>query len=178
MVWALAIGGLIVLGMLELGLHAHAVLRTVPPDNIRRGGPITGYLQKRAGFDRVLAEQQLLGDREAVEAGLYKVHGYEPVPLTRYTMTMRALNGLRQPDSLILGFEALDLRDLHQPVLDLLGVRYAVVRPTTAVDWESLEPGSAWPRVRSSGVAWANTGATRLLDPGESDRPAACLCGG
>jgi hypothetical protein len=137
MVWALAIGGLIVLGMLELGWHAHAVLRTVPPENIRRGGPIARYLQERAGFDRILTQQQLLDDRDAVEAGLYKVHGYEPVPLTRYTVTMQALNGLRQADSLILGFEALDLRGLHQPLLDLLGVRYAVVRPTTAVDRDS-----------------------------------------
>ncbi len=135
--WALAIGTVSVLGMLELGLHARAVLRTVPLENFRRGGPIVDWLHQRAGFDRFLTQQQLLGDREATEAGLYKVHGYEPVPLTRYTLTMRALNGLRQPDSLILGFEALDLRGLHQPLLDLLGVRYAVVRPTTAVDRES-----------------------------------------
>lgn len=143
-VWALAIGAVIVLGMLELGLHAGAVLRTVPSDNVRHGGPITGFLHERAGFDRVLAQQQLLGDREASEAGLYKVHGYEPIPLTRYTLTMRALNGLRQPDSLILGFEALDLRNLYQPVLDLLGVRYAVVRPSNQVDqkcWRVVRRG-------------------------------------
>jgi hypothetical protein len=160
-VWALALGAVIVLGILELGLHAREVLRTVPPGDLRRCSPITDYLQERAGFDRVLAQQQLLGDWEAVEAGLYKVHGYEPVPLTRYTLTMRALKGLRQPDALILGFEPLDLRDLHQPVLDLLGVRYAVVRPTTRVDRE------CWSVVRGGRVSGPL--ALRGRPPGQLD---------
>lgn len=125
-----------VLGVGELALHAHVVLRTVPPENLRRGGPIVRFLQQRAGHDRILVEQQLLNDREAVEAGLYKAHGYEPVPLLSYAMTMRALNGRREPNALILGFEPLDLSDLHLPVLDLLRVRFAVVRPAARVDWE------------------------------------------
>jgi hypothetical protein len=131
----LGIGWLIVLGMLELGLHAHDILRTAPPASFRRDGPAVDFLQERAGYHRILAEQRLLSDREALQAGLYKVHGYEPVSLTRYAVAMFVLNGLREPNSLILGFDAIDLSGLHRPVLDLLGVRYAVVGPTDQVDW-------------------------------------------
>jgi hypothetical protein len=136
MTWSALCLLLAVLGFVELSLHAHAVLRTLPEVNIRRGGPIAEFLQKHAGYQRILSEQRLFSDRDAIEAGLFKAHGYEPVPLLNYTVAMRALNSLQDPSSLILGFDAFDLRTLRRSVLDMLGIRYAVVRPTMHVDWE------------------------------------------
>ncbi len=142
----LGLAGLVVLALAELGIHAHAVLRTVPPDAVRRDGPIVDFLQPRTQFDRILAQQWLLTDREAQDNGLFKANTYEPVALLPYFAAMYALNGQRDPYTLIFGFEPFDLARLHHPVADLLGIRYAVVGPTAA------EPPPPWKRVRTGEV--------------------------
>jgi len=58
-----------------------------------------------------------------------------------------ALNGLREPAPLILGFDRLDLQGLNHSVADLLGVRYAVVSPQTG------EPPPGWKRVKRGRLA-------------------------
>ncbi len=125
--WSLA--GLFALGMFELATHADRVLRIAPRAEVRQRSPVVEFLRGRAGYQRVIAEQSLLSDREAIENGIFKLQAYDPVPLLRYSFSMHALNGFRDPMSLSLGFDHLELSGLNPTIANLLGVRYAVVSP-------------------------------------------------
>jgi len=138
----LALVGLWFLCLVELGLFSHGVLRTVPIQELDAVFPIAALAE--ANDERVLAEQSLVSDGEAQRLGLQKVQAYEPAPLAHYAayVDAMALNG--DPAQLLLGYEQLDLRTLHKPVVDLLGVRYAVVSspPAEAVkDWRLISQG-------------------------------------
>ena len=143
--WSLA--GLFALGVFELASHADRVLRIAPRAEVRQRSPVVEFLRGRAGYQRVIAEQSLLSDREATENGIFKLQAYDPVPLLRYSFSMHALNGFRDPMALSLGFDHLDLSGLNPTMADLLGVRYAVVSPQAG----SLPPG--WRLVKRGRVA-------------------------
>lgn len=150
------IAGLLVLTGFELGAHANEVLRTVPPRAVRRSSPILRMFDTQTPFARVLAQQWLLTDREALEGRRFKVNTYEPVVLLPYFAAMYALNGHRDPYSLILGFEPFELAQLRHPIADLLGIRYAVVGPMASeppAPWRLIGAGRIPPPVAPRGQA-------------------------
>ncbi|NLF72346.1 MAG: YfhO family protein [Candidatus Anammoximicrobium sp.] len=108
----------------ELAWHAGHVLQTVPQEFIRRENPIVATIQTELGLQRVLAAQRLISDREAWQAGIQKVQGYEPVPLARFAIYAAAV---APGQDAALGFKDLDMGAARKPLLDLLGVRYAVL---------------------------------------------------
>ena len=130
-----------VLCLLELSLFGNQVLQTVPKQAQRLDNPIIKLLQKDDGLSRVVAQQQLLSDREAWQHGLYKVQSYEPVPLLRWVLAVQAMTS-DDPSSAVLGYDPIDLTAFRKSVVDMLGVRYAVVVPhrkASLPGWELLE---------------------------------------
>ncbi|MFN0195622.1 MAG: YfhO family protein [Planctomycetaceae bacterium] len=142
---AFALGaGLCCLSVVELQRHASAVLRVIPRENIRLDNPVLKDLQPLAKHERVLVEQDLLSDSEAWKAGVQKVQAYDPVPLTRFAIAMAALVAPKKDPAMeMTGIYPVEISAYRKSVLDLLGVRYAVVRG-------QVEPPEGW-TVKASG---------------------------
>ncbi len=136
---ALALGiGLCCLSVVELQRHASAVLRVIPRENIRAANPVLDDLLPLETHERVLVEQDLLSDGEAWRAGIQKVQAYDPVPLTRLAIALAALVApQKDPAMEMTGVYAVELSAYRKSVLDLLGVRYAVVRG-------HIDPPNGW----------------------------------
>jgi hypothetical protein len=111
----------------ELAWHASLVLRSIPQESIRHENPILASILPGLGIDRVVASQSLVSDREAWRSGVHKVQGYEPVPLARIGLYAPAVTPRQDAALAFAGFHDLDLPAARKPLLDLLGVRYAVV---------------------------------------------------
>ena len=111
----------------ELAWHAGQVLRTIPQGSIRHGNPIVAALRPQLGLQRVLAAQGLISDREAWQAGIHKVQGYEPIPLARFGLYAAATAPRQNAALAFAGFEELNVATARKPLLDLLGVRYVVL---------------------------------------------------
>ena len=111
----------------ELAWHAGQVLRTIPPGSIRHGNPIVAALRPQLGLQCVLAAQGLISDREAWQAGIHKVQGYDPVPLARFGLYAAAAAPRQNAALAFAGFEELNVTTARKPLLDLLGVRYVVL---------------------------------------------------
>lgn len=129
--------------LLELSTFAHHVFRTVAPSGVRRENPIVDLLQDKVGLGRIVAQQQLLSDREAWQSGLYKVQAYEPVPLLRWVLAIDALT-TQDPVAALLGYELYDMNAQRKTVVDLLGIRYAIIATTDPAEvpgWKLLGRG-------------------------------------
>ncbi len=109
----------------ELSRHAQRVLRVA--ERTRVENPLSHWLADRAGPARILAPQELLTDEETARAGLFKLRRYEPVPLMRSVALINAAVTRGDAEEQLVGFGAVDLSRYHKPILDLAGVRYAVV---------------------------------------------------
>jgi hypothetical protein len=134
----------VVLGIGELTWHSGEVLRTIPQASIRRENPIVAAIQPRLGWDRILASQALVSDREARRAGLQKVQGYDPVPLGRIALYFAATAPRQDAAMCFAGFHELDLAAVNKPLLDALGVRYAGVAGTAGREppgWRRWQSG-------------------------------------
>lgn len=131
--------------VVELSQFSNRVLRTIPRESIRTNSPVVEFLKERAGQSRVMAGQDLLSDREAWSSDLYKVHGYDPVPLLNYVRLIDALTRHRDPTQEIGGFQPIDLHEYHQNIANLLGVRYAVLQAQDAPEewrgWRRVATG-------------------------------------
>lgn len=135
---------LILLGAVELSVHAGVLLRTISRESVRNDSPIVRVLGRDATHSRVLAPQSMLSDREAVEYNLFKVQGYEPVPLHRYGVAFAAMVSDEEAFDRILGFVSCDPERIHKPLADMLGVRYAVVESDEMRDiagWRLVSQG-------------------------------------
>ena len=111
----------------ELSLHAHQVLRVIPMSSIRESSSLVEFLAEKSEHQRVVVEQELLSDREAWEAGIQKLQGYDPVPLTRLGLYLAGLVAPHDPSEVLTGFSATDPTMFHQHLLDLAGVKYMVL---------------------------------------------------
>jgi hypothetical protein len=105
------------------------VVAVAPQPNLQRVNPIAEFLRQRIGQDRVLVSHRLLSDGEAWRNGIQKLHSYESVPVVRSTMLLGALAYNREPNQVvdIDGWQTAELSQYRQSLLDLAGVRYAVV---------------------------------------------------
>lgn len=141
----------------ELSVFSYQIFRTIPQAALRSESAVTARLAREAGLSRVIAMQELLNDREAWTHGLFKLQAYEPVPLTAGVAAMDAAV-LRDEDLLefSLGFLPIRLDALHKPMVDLLGVRYAVVSPQgdqPIAGWKRIEAGRLPAQVTPRGAA-------------------------
>lgn len=107
---------------LELGHHAHGVLRTIPQESIRRNNPLLALTD-----GRVLASQEFLTDFEGWTAGVERVQGYDPVPLARFAMFAAALSRRGDAAMQMAGYTTVSPDDFRPQLLDLFGVRHVVV---------------------------------------------------
>ncbi|MCO6456777.1 MAG: YfhO family protein [Pirellulaceae bacterium] len=124
--------------------HSRAATRTATLNQPDQRRQLAQWLVERAGDSRVLVPQDLVSDREAGQAGLNKVAGYEGVPLLRTAVTVAGLVQGPQPESQLLGFAPLDLRAYPPVLLDLLGVRLAAIvtdEPPEIDGWALVSQG-------------------------------------
>ncbi len=136
---------LLVLGLIvwELGTFSARVFATIPPTALRRDSSISKFFRERPSVDRVLSGMGLYDDREAHQDGVQKVLGYEPFMFLRCALFLDALT----PDGSKLdpgGFLLPSFRDLHKPLVDLAGVRYAIMpadQPPVA-GWKRVATGT------------------------------------
>ena len=134
----------VALALLETSLHAHQVLRTAPPGLLRSGGSLSDVPGLHEGLFRTLVQQHVLSDQEAANGNIRKVQGYEPVCLLPYVAAFRsALPETPNFSDSLFGFAPINLNDFSKPVIDMLGVRWAV----TTSDEQEIPAG--WKRVAS-----------------------------
>ena len=122
---------------------AGRILAAVPAESIRQTSPVTEFLAEHAGRERVLVHQDLLTDREAWAHRIFKVHGYDPVPFTRTAILFDALAPKRSPGEEIVGLEPAYPQRFRPELVELLGVKYAVVPGDTPL------PKAGWKKVAS-----------------------------
>lgn len=190
-VWLAALGAaLLCLG--EGTRHAGSVTDALPQGYFRHSRA-TAKLLARATQDsrgRVLANQDLLGDREAIVSGVAKLQGLEGVPLIRLVIPMVGLLESEEPVSSLMGFAPVALSDYPPKLLDLAAIEYAAVitsEPDVTAGWRLIEQGTT-PRefalrgrepgrlpyaifARENPMPRAYVqGNTRLLEPESSER--------
>ena len=128
----------------ELGTFSSRAIATIPQMALRRDSSISQFFREHHSVDRVLSGIGLYDDREAHHDSVQKLLGYEPFMFLRYALFLDALT----PEGSKLdpgGFQPPSFRDLHKPLVDLAGVRYAVM-PAEQRDI------SGWKRVSSGTV--------------------------
>lgn len=143
-----AIGGVLILCMAcswELCAHSNQILRTIPLTSLRGETKIIKFLKEHLGQQRVLVNQKLISDYEAWNHQILKIQGYEPVSLVRLSLLAHA--AFPQPDTttVMAGFNPPKLKIAHQPVLELMGIKYAILqtnRPIKLKGWRTIESGS------------------------------------
>lgn len=128
--------------VVDLGLHARAITRTIPLTQWRQRNVILGQIAHDIGPYRLLAPQSLVSDREAWQRGISKVQAYEPVPLVRWGEFFAALYPADDPARMLTGFQPASLAKYRLPLVNLLGVKYA------AVVGHREEPPPGWKLVK------------------------------
>lgn len=121
--------GIVALAVFESHRMAQQILRTLPTNTLRDHSELLATLGPTRSESRVLAEQSLLSDREAWQAGLLKIQGYDPVPHVRQVALIDAMTPSGDPAPLALGFQRIDLSQLDANALRAAGVRWALVSP-------------------------------------------------
>lgn len=123
--------------------NSRRILAVVPLENVRQKSPLAEYLSEHAGFSRVLVHQDLLTEREAWRARIFKVHGYDPVPLTRTAIFFDALSP-NQSLGKVVGLEPALPQRFDPALVELLGVKYAAVpvgSPLPKAGWKIIHSG-------------------------------------
>jgi hypothetical protein len=101
------------------------------------------------GLFRTLVQQHVLSDQEAAHGNIRKVQGYEPVCLLPYVAAFRsALPKTPNLSDSLFGFAPINLNDFSKPVIDMLGVRWAVITSDEqGINEQEIPAG--WKRVAS-----------------------------
>lgn len=154
---ALISGALFVACTWELSQFADRVLATMPASAIREKNPVVAHLEDAPQEERVLVNQDFLSDREAWSHRIRKVQGYDPVPLARYGLYMAAMVApARDPALEMAGFQPVDVSVYRKPLLDLLGVRWAVMAGNSSSKlkgWNTVSSGHMPPECSLPGNA-------------------------
>jgi hypothetical protein len=140
----------------ELSRFTERAVSTVPWSSLRQSSSVSEFLKSHASADRVLSGLGLYDDREAQHDHLQKLLGYDPFLFQRYAHFFEALarDGINADPA---GFQPPKILDFHQSLLDLAGVRYAVMPGS-----QQEIPG--WKRVHSGTIPRA------IAQPGETRR--------
>lgn len=142
-----AFGGLVILCLIctgELSVYSNNILCTIPQSSIRGETEIVQFLKNNLGEHRVLADQHLLSDREAWKNQLLKVQGYEPVPLVRLGLLAAATFDQPNAARIMAGFDSPQLEKAEPQLLDLMSIKYAVLRtsePVKLEGWKTVLQG-------------------------------------
>lgn len=129
----------------ELAGYSDAILRTIPTASFRGKTEITRFLKTHLGEQRVLVDQKLLSDREAWHNQILKIQGYEPVPLVRLGLLAAATFPQSDAPLMMAGYSEPQLKTARQPLLNLMGVKYAILQtdqPVKLEGWQTVAQGS------------------------------------
>lgn len=138
---------LIAVSAVELAIFSNSLQATIPSDSFHRQNEIADFLEQNTAGSRVFALQDHLSDYEAWTRGIQKVQGYDPVPLKRYGLFTASMVQPHEPGIEMVGFETVGLNHYRKPLLDLLGVKYAVVASADAT------PPDGWKIVKQGRIA-------------------------
>jgi hypothetical protein len=149
----------IALSVWELGRHADRVLSYAPAEALRRDSTLSQYFREHLAGERVLAPLTLYSDLEALQDGVRRVRGYEPVGQLRYAQMLDALFNIPDERLDFAGFADAPLNRVHRPIADLLGVRYFVSsKPQAAPSgWKLVKTDGVPPLVVPRGMAASET---------------------
>jgi hypothetical protein len=134
--------GLAILCAMESASFSQRVLATLDRSSLRETNPIIERVRTTAPQSRLMAMQEHVSDREAWRAGVSKVQGYDPVPLTRFGLYLAATVAPRDPAFELTGYDPVLFHEYRKPLVDLLGVEYAVAatdRPVEFKGWELVD---------------------------------------
>ncbi|QDT27089.1 Bacterial membrane protein YfhO [Gimesia panareensis] len=143
-----ALGGMLTLCLCctaELAWYNFQIYQTIPQSGIRDETPISVYLNEHLQGQRVLVNQVLLSDREAWQNRIYKIQGYEPVPLVRLGLLAAATFPEKHNAIVMAGYNSPDLKQANGPLLDLMNVKYAVLptrEPVELEGWRTVLQGT------------------------------------
>lgn len=140
------VGCLLLTCLLDVTSYSLKILRVRSVTLLAKQNPIGEYLVQQAGLFRVMAVQDHWSDYAAIQQGVPKVQGYEPVPLATYATAFDALTPGQDPMNVLVGFVRFDPRTLDREMLDLMGVKYLVAATSREVQLDG------WKRVKSVAV--------------------------
>lgn len=135
---------LLLVNLIDLGIHSRMVTRTVPLRAWDRPNPILSRITNQLGWYRISAPQLLVSDREAWKAGVAKIEAYEPVPLANWGQFYAGVFPGEDPARTLTGFTPMPLNLADSRLLNQLSVRYAVVAGhdhPTLPGWKLIERG-------------------------------------
>ena len=117
------------LGVFESSAFAHATLKSQSPGRLPRANPLLDFVAERSSGWRIVCEQSVVLDLEALERELLKVQDYEPAPLDQPLQAFGvALNSRLLRD--FHGFHDLNMGNASDRLLDLWSARIIVLRST------------------------------------------------
>ncbi len=126
----------------ELCMFAHQVLATIPRQYLRGPSRVSEFFTRQVEFGRVLADQFVYSDREAVRDQVLLMRAYEPVRLLRFAGLFEAMTN-NDASIDLSGYQPLQLGAFRKSGLDLAGVHYVVTvtRQSQHPGWKLVEQG-------------------------------------
>ncbi|MGH7149126.1 MAG: YfhO family protein, partial [Planctomycetota bacterium] len=131
----LAVGlGAIALAAVDLFSFALGYNPEIEPAQLYPATPALEFLQRERGLHRILAQPGVLPPNTHLAYGLSSASGYDSVELERYRALLSLLSSDPNGRYFLKEIRAFDRPD--SPLLDLLGVRYAILP-----EKQGLDPG-------------------------------------
>ncbi len=185
---------LVPIALAEVAAFASAILMTLPAKSFPRRNPLCETLVQRAAGSRVLCQQLVITDSEAMEHGLLKIQDYEPAPVDLSLHYLAITLNPPDPLSSLLGFQPIDLNMASHRLLDLWSARFIILTaddrlPDRSAGWRIVSeqdvpalvpardglPRSFFCRIWENPSALPRgfvVGQVRTLGPGEDQRDA------
>jgi hypothetical protein len=127
------------------------------PDKAR----ILRHLEAETENGRIVASLDCVSDLEAIESGIRKFQGYDPVPLSRYAVFLSAMLNARDVGREAIGTVDIPLPRINRALADLAGIRLAVFpkdQPELPENWHQVDEDRNLPASFLAGGAHASRG--------------------
>ena len=120
-------GIMIILAIIESCDFSQTLFHVRNQESLIRSNPAVDLLSEKAKGWRIFATQSIISDFEAMQAGVMKVHSYDPVPIDRSLQYFAMVLNPRVPIDQMMGYAPAKMLDLATPLLDLWSVKYLLL---------------------------------------------------
>jgi hypothetical protein len=121
-----AVCGIWLLSVIQLSHYAGKMLAVLPASQLNALGSERPVAIDERGSYRVLAPNDYWPAHRSQSAQIFRLQGYEPVPLARHLQFMTALTGRDDPTSVLFGESSPEPAKLREGLLDLANVQYVI----------------------------------------------------
>jgi hypothetical protein len=121
------------------------MLAVLPASDWNALGSVQAQPIEAPGLFRILAPNSVWPAHRSQADRIFRLQGYEPVPLERYRRFMAALTGKEDPTSVLIGESSPEPSRLRENLLDLANVRFVVQRGERS---ESVPDDFNWRKIR------------------------------